>query len=113
MGFIMRSMPALPVEVTASVTRLGANIRLARIRRRITQQELAEACNITRKSVYAIEMGAPGTTVATVFAILWKLGLLGTAVALADPDSDEHGKILEAARRPKRVRHAVDNANDS
>jgi DNA-binding XRE family transcriptional regulator len=108
----MRSMPALPLEVTASVSRLGENIRLARIRRRMSQQELAEACNITRKTLYAIEKGAPGTTMATVFVVLWKLGLLGTAVALADPDSDEHGKILEAARRPKRVRHAVDNAND-
>lgn len=24
--------------------------------------------------------------------------------AVADPDTDEHGKILEAARRPQRVR---------
>lgn len=108
----MRSLATLPLEVNASVSRLGENIRLARIRRRMSQQELAEACNITRKTLYAIEKGAPGTTVATVFAVLWKLGLLGTAAGLADPDADEHGKILEAARRPKRVRHTVDNVND-
>ena len=101
-----------PLEVASAVKRLGENIRLARIRRRMSQEELAQACNITRKTLYALEKGAPGTTIGTVFAVLWKLGLLNTATALADPEVDEHGKILEAARRPKRVRHPVDSDND-
>lgn len=91
---------------------MGANIRLARARRRLSQEELAQACGITRKTLYALEKGAPGATIATTFTVLWKLGLLNTAVALADPDGDEHGKILEAARRPQRIRHAVDRDND-
>ncbi len=49
----------------------------------------------------------------TAFTVLWKLGLLSTAVALADPDADEHGRILEAARRPKRVRNPVDSDSDN
>ena len=85
---------------------------MARVRRRMSQEELAQACGITRKTLYALEKGAPGTSVATAFTALWKLGLLSTAVALADPDADEHGKILEAARRPKRVRNPVDDDND-
>ena len=85
---------------------------MARIRRRLSQEELAQACSITRKTLYALEKGAPGTTIASVFAVLWKLGLLSTAAALADADADEHGKILEAARLPKRVRSSVDNDND-
>ena len=40
------------------------------------------------------------------------LGLLGTAAALADPDTDEHGRILEAARRPQRVRQSAVVDND-
>jgi len=102
----------LPLEVTSAAQRLGQNIRLARVRRRLSQEELAQACNITRKTLYAIEKGAQGTTIGTVLAVLWKLGLLGTAAALADPDADEHGKILEAARQPKRIRHAVVDDND-
>ena len=104
--------PTTPLEVTSAVHRLGENIRLARVRRRLSQEELAQACDITRKTLYALEKGAPGATIATAFTVLWKLGLLNTAVALADPDADEHGKILEAARRPKRVRHPVDSDND-
>lgn len=106
----MTEVSLLPLEVSAAVHRLGDNVRLARLRRRLSQEELAQACGITRKTLYALEKGAPGASVATAFAVLWKLGLLGTAVALADPDADEHGKILEAARRPQRVRHpAGDN----
>ena len=105
-------MTLLPLEVTAATHRLGENVRLARIRRRLSQEELAQACGITRKTLYALEKGAPGATIATAFAVLWKLGLLNTAAALADPDADEHGKILEAARRSKRVRNPVDSDND-
>jgi DNA-binding XRE family transcriptional regulator len=102
----------LPREVTSAVQRLGENVRLARVRRRLSQEELAQACGITRKTLYALEKGASGASIATAFTVLWKLGLLGTAVALADPDADEHGKILEAARRPQRVRHPVDSNNE-
>ena len=102
----------IPLEVTSATQRLGENIRLARVRRRLSQEELALACGITRKTIYALEKGAPGASVTTAFTVLWKLGLLGTAAALADPDADEHGKILEAARRPKRVRNPVDIDND-
>jgi len=101
-----------PLEVTAAAQRLGENIRLARVRRRLSQEELAQACGITRKTLYALEKGAPGATIGTTFTVLWKLGLLHTAAALADRDTDEHGKILEAARRPKRVRQPVVIDND-
>jgi len=101
-----------PLEVTSAVRRLGENMRLARVRRRMNQEELAQACGITRKTLYALESGAPGTTIGTALTVLWKLGLLDGAAALADPEADEHGKILEAARRPQRVRHPADSEND-
>ena len=108
----MAVFTTLPLEVSTAAQRLGESVRLARVRRRLNQEELAQACGITRKTLYALEKGAPGATIATVFTVLWKLGLLQTTLALADPDADEHGKILEAARRPKRVRQPVDNDND-
>jgi transcriptional regulator with XRE-family HTH domain len=101
-----------PLEVATAVQRLGENIRLARLRRRMSQEELARSCDITRKTVYALETGNAGTTVGTVFTVLWKLGLMSTTSALADPDSDEHGKILEAASRPKRARQPAPSDND-
>jgi transcriptional regulator with XRE-family HTH domain len=103
---------ASSLEVASAIRRLGENVRLARVRRRLSQEALAQACGMTRKTLYALEKGAPGATIASVFAVLWKLGLLNTAAALANPDDDEHGKILEAARQPKRVRQPVSADND-
>lgn len=101
-----------PREVQAALQRLGSDIRLARVRRRMSQEELAQASNITRKTLYALERGSASTTIGTVFTVLWKLGLLDTAAAVANPDSDEHGRILEAARRPQRVRQPAAHDND-
>ena len=108
----MPTTATLPLEVTAAASQLGQNIRLARIRRRMSQEELALACGITRKTLYALEKGSPASALGTVFTVFWKLGLLSTATALANPDTDEHGRILEAARRPKRVRQSSAPDND-
>lgn len=78
----------------------------------MTQDELAKACGITRKTLYAIERGSSATAVGTLFSVLWKLGLLDSAAALADPERDEHGKVLEAANQPQRVRHSTQIDND-
>lgn len=102
----------LPLEVASAIQRLGENVRMARVRRRLSQEELAQACAVSRKTLYALEKGAPGATLATAFSVLWKLGLLHTATPLANPDVDEHGKILEAARQPQRVRQSIGIDND-
>ena len=104
----------VPFAVMTALERLGENIRRARVRRRMSQDELADACGISRKTLYALEHGEPGTSLATAFSVLWHLGLLDSTAALADPEADEHGSILEAARAPKRVRSgdrrdAIDN----
>ena len=50
------------------------------------------------------EDGEPGTAVVVVWAMLWKLGLLDSEKSVADPFADQHNKILELARSPKRIR---------
>ena len=112
MGNVMAPSTTIPLDITTAVQRLGESIRLARIRRRMSQEQLAQACDITRKTLYALEKGNARTTVGTAFSVLWKLGLMGTAAALANPDTDEHGKTLEAARRPKRARRPAVSDND-
>ena len=103
---------AVPFEVGEAVRTLGENIRVARIRRRMKQEDLAQKCSITRKTLYGIEKGLPGVGIGQVFSVLWVMGLLDSVKELADPDNDEHGKILEAARQKKRVRDAPAEDND-
>lgn len=105
-----REAQSIPFEVQQSVALLGERIRTARLRRQLSTDELARACGLGRRTLYRIESGEPGVAMGSVLAVLWKLGLLNTMLAVADPDDDEHGKILEAARRPQRVRAAaIDN----
>ena len=107
----MRTYESLPFEVQAALREAGSNVRLARTRRRMSQDDLAAKCNITRKTLYGIETGAPGASFAAVLTVLWALGLLADVKAVANPESDEHGKVLERARQPSRVRqsNALDN----
>lgn len=106
------STTVLPFEVRQVAVKLGENLRTARIRRRMSKDDLATAAQISTKTLYSLEKGAPGVSTGTLLSVLWALGLLDTAAALADPDRDEHGRILEAARRPKRVRTSTPPDND-
>ncbi|MBA4254370.1 MAG: hypothetical protein C0445_00660 [Polaromonas sp.] len=100
----------VPREVVKHLEELGQRVRTARVRRRMGTEELAQACDISRRTLYRVESGEPGIALGTFMSVLWKLGLLDTVRGVADPDTDEHGKILEAATRPKRVRaSAPDN----
>ncbi|MGE4242029.1 helix-turn-helix domain-containing protein [Ramlibacter sp.] len=93
-----------PYEVAAAIEALGERIRHARMRRQLSQDDLAQACGISRRTLFSIEAGAPGMGIANIYTVLWKLGLLATTSAVADPDADDHGKILEAARLGARAR---------
>jgi len=92
-----------PPEVAGYVFRLGQRIRLARIRRGWSVADLAGKAGINRNTLTALELGKPGTAVGICITVLWVLGLDKTLDALANPDTDAHGKALEVSRRPKRA----------
>lgn len=94
----------LPREVLKHLEDLGERVRIARVRRRMSAEDLAQACGIGRRTLYRMEKGDPGIALGTFMMVLWKLALLDTIGGVAHPDTDDHGKILEAATRPKRVR---------
>lgn len=96
------SAPAAAVE--EALARLGANIATARLRRRITQAELAERAGITRATLLAVEKGKPGTGIGAYAAALRVLGLHGGIAEVAAPEGDLEGIALEAARLPERAR---------
>lgn len=99
--------PNLPFEVTKVAHELGMNVRIARKRRRMLQGELAQKAGVGEKTIRRLEKGDDGVSVGYVLSVLWALGLLPTARALANPETDDHGKTLELARLPIRVRGAL------
>ena len=103
--------PPLPFEVTKIAHELGMNVRVARKRRRMLQGELAQKAGVGEKTIRRLEKGDDGVSIGNVLSVLWALGLLPTAKAMAAPETDEHGKTLELARLPQRVRASAPDNN--
>lgn len=93
----------LTPQAAEHVTRLGQRIRLARIRRGWSVADLASKAGINRNTLTALELGKPGTAIGVCFTVVWALGLDKTLDVVADPDTDVHGRALEASRRPTRA----------
>jgi hypothetical protein len=74
--------------------------------------ELAAKAGINRNTLGAIERGKPGVAFGAYVTVLWTLGLDRTLDAVAHPDSDSHGKALEASRRPARIRRSRKPADE-
>ncbi len=91
---------------------LGQRIRVARIRRGWSVAELASKAGINRNTLSALELGRAGTAIGVCFTVLWALGLEKSLDAVADPDTDLHGKALEASRRPSRAGKPRKSSND-
>jgi transcriptional regulator with XRE-family HTH domain len=93
----------IPIEASERIAQLGQRIRIARIRRGWSVADLAGKAGVNRNTLTALELGRPGTAVGVCFTVLWVLGLDKSLAAVADPDTDLHGKALEASRRPTRA----------
>lgn len=96
--------PSLEDPVAQSVVRLGSRIRLARVRRKLRQEDLARQIGRTRATVAAIEQGSPTTEIGAYVAALWALGLLQELDLVADPGLDRDGQALSFSVADKRVR---------
>jgi len=101
----MKNNEALPSDVLSQLGRIGDGIKTARMRRRMTQEELAERVGTSWHTIRSIEKGSPGTGVGYYLKVLWVLGIFEDVRLLADPERDREGIILEAAARGTRARH--------
>ena len=100
-----------PGAVAETLTQLGRRIRIARLRRRLTQLEVATRIGVSRFVVADLEKGKPSTGIAAYLGALWVLGLLEQMDDVADPMHDHEGILLERARGPQRgsTRRALDD----
>lgn len=54
---------------------LGENIRLARLRRKLSTEQVSERAGIARKTLWKIENGAPEVAIGSYLQVLFILGL--------------------------------------
>ena len=102
--------PPYPVE--QALSRLGRNLRTARIRRKYTIVEVAEKIGTGRRAVMDAEKGKVSTGIGVYVALLWLYGLLQPFEELANPASDEQGLAYVAANEKSRVRRDRGLDND-
>jgi transcriptional regulator with XRE-family HTH domain len=102
--------PPYPVEQT--ITQLGENLRLARIRRNITIADAAERIGTGPRAVMDAERGKASTCIAVYSALLWLYDQLDQLYEVAQPYNDAEGVLLAAATQRKRVRRINDPDRD-
>ena len=100
----MRKTPPLPLPVKRALAKLGADIRSARLRRRIPTTVMAQRAFITRMTLQKVERGDPGVSLGIYAVVLFVLGLTPRLAELADVRADELGLQLEEEQLPKRIR---------
>lgn len=100
----MRKAPPLPLPVKRALTKLGEDIRSARLRRRIPTTVMAERAFITRMTLGKVERGDASVSMGIYAVVLFVLGLTPRLGELADARSDAVGLQLEEEQLPKRIR---------
>ncbi|GJD92462.1 hypothetical protein BHAOGJBA_6016 [Methylobacterium hispanicum] len=97
----MQTKAILSGDELESLRLLSERVRLARLRRNLSQAELAERMGVRRLTVVNLEKGRPGVTISTLLKALTVLGYterLGELLA-----TDPIGEDMEIATGRKRA----------
>jgi transcriptional regulator with XRE-family HTH domain len=86
---------ALLPSVQKVLLELGENIRLARLRRKFSAEQVAERANISRKTLWAVETGSGSVAIGTYVQVLFVLGLEKDLMKVAT--DDKLGRKLQDA----------------
>ncbi len=77
--------PYLPA-LSRALKEIGDNLRLARLRRRLSATVLADRAGITRVTLKKVESGDPGTSLGSYASVLHSLGLTSDLLLIARDD---------------------------
>ena len=85
----------------------GENIKLARLRRKLSTEQVSERSNISRSTLWLVEKGTPGVAMGTYFQVLFVLGLEKDFLHVASDDilgrKLQDTELLVKERAPKRT----------
>lgn len=93
----------LPRVARQALVKLGADIAVARKKRRISTVSMAERAFISRATLYKVEKGDPTVSMGIYATVLAILGLGGGLAEIADRINDPLGLDLDEDRLPKKI----------
>lgn len=82
---------------------MGEQIKLARLRRNLSTELVAERAGISRATLWAVEKGTPTVAMGTYAAVLHALGGMDKDLEMIAKD-DEFGRKLQDLKLPTRKR---------
>lgn len=82
---------------------LGANLKTARLKRRISVKGFAERIGVSESTVIRLEKGDAGVSIGTLAMACLVLGELERISGFLDAGSDDTGLLLEREALPKRI----------
>ena len=80
-----RTITILP-KLEKILAELGENIKLARLRRKLTAEQICERAGIGRNTLWMIEKGGPSVAMGAYAQVLFTLGLENDLLKLASDD---------------------------
>jgi hypothetical protein len=101
---VSKAQTALPLPVKRALRKLGADISVARRRRKIPTTLMAERAFIDRRSLARVERGDPGVSMAIYATVLFVLGMADRLGELASAANDPVGQVLAEEQLPRRIR---------
>jgi DNA-binding XRE family transcriptional regulator len=94
--FLVRNRKAILLPSADRILKeLGINLKLARKRRRLTRDQVAERAGIARSTLQLIENGDPGVAMSSYLQVLFVLGLEKDLLRVAA--DDPFGRKLQDA----------------
>lgn len=95
-----------PMKVEKVLSEMGTNIKLARLRRKLAAEKLAERAGVTRVTLTKIESGSPTVAFGLYAQVLLVLGLEEDLIRVAQDDKlgrkIQDAGLVTKRRAPKR-----------
>ena len=102
----MKSQVVLLPKAQKVLNDLGENIKLARLRRKLSTTQISERAGISRATLWQIEKGTPTVTMGAYFQVLFVMGLEKDFLKLGADDTLgrklQDAGLLVKQRAPKK-----------
>ena len=100
----MKKYNPIPIPIKKLLINLGHNIKIARIKRNLTMDLVAQRAFISRPTLSKVEQGDPTVSIDTYITVLYTLGLDKHLDSIADPSKDTLGLQISENELPQRAR---------
>jgi len=95
---------ALTTPVLSALVKLGCDLSMARRRRKLTQESMAERIQTSVATLRRLEKGDPRVSIGVIAQAFFVLGEINKITNMLDTATDDMGLALMNEQLPKRVR---------